>query len=74
MAELIFDEFFANQRTRLEALYLASGAARWSVSLEDFARAVWQGVLRAGSVERHEIPELLGTLRVEDLALALGCA
>jgi RNA polymerase sigma-70 factor len=74
MANLTVDEFFANQRKRLEGFYRASGAARWSVSLEDFARAVWQGVLRAGSVERHEIPELLGTLRVEDLALALGCA
>jgi RNA polymerase sigma-70 factor len=74
MAELTFDEFFANQRKRLEGFYRASGAARWSVSLEDFARAAWEGVLRATSVERHEIAELLGTLRAEDLALALGCA
>jgi RNA polymerase sigma-70 factor len=74
MANLTFDEFFTTQRKRLEGFYRASGAARWSVSLEDFARAVWQGALRAGWVERHEIPELLGTLRGEDLALALGCA
>jgi RNA polymerase sigma-70 factor len=74
MANLTFDEFFANHRTRLEALYRASGAERWSVPLEAFARAAWQGTSRAALAERHEIPELLGTLRAEDLALALGCA
>jgi RNA polymerase sigma-70 factor (ECF subfamily) len=74
MAELTFDEFFANQRTRLEALYLASGAEQWSVPLEALARAAWQGIAATASVERHEIPGLLGTLRAEDLALALGCA
>jgi RNA polymerase sigma-70 factor len=74
MANLTFDEFFSNQRTRLEALYRASGAERWSVPLEALARAAWQGIAAATSVERHEVPELLGTLRAEDLALALGCA
>jgi RNA polymerase sigma-70 factor len=74
MANLIFDEFFANQRKRLEALYLASGAERWSVPLEALARAAWQGIAATASVGRHEIAELLGTLRGEDLALALGCA
>jgi RNA polymerase sigma-70 factor len=74
MANLTFDEFFAQHRARLEALYRASGAARWSVSLEDFARVAWQGILRAATAEPGQIPQVLGTLRVEDLGLALGCA
>ena len=74
MANLPFDEFFADHRTRLQALYRASGAEHWAVPLEAFARAAWQGTAAAASVERREIPELLGTLHAADLALALGCA
>jgi len=74
MASLTFDEFFVQHRARLEALYRASGAARWSVSLEDFVRVAWQGILRATTAEPGQIPQVLGTLRVEDLGLALGCA
>jgi RNA polymerase sigma-70 factor len=74
MASLTFDDFFVQHRARLEALYRAADAARWSVSLEDFARVAWQGILRAATAEPGQIPQLLGTLRVEDLGLALGCA
>jgi RNA polymerase sigma factor (sigma-70 family) len=74
MANVSFNEFLAQHRTRLEALYGASGAARWSVSLEDFARVAWHGILRAATAEPSQIPQLLGALRVEDLGLALGCA
>jgi RNA polymerase sigma-70 factor (ECF subfamily) len=74
MADLDFDQFFSDHRVRLEALHRASGAELWSVPLEALARAAWQGIAATASVERHEIPELLDTLRAEDLALALGCA
>lgn len=74
MANLTFEEFFAKHRTRLEALYRASGAERWSVPLGAFARVAWQGIAAAAASEPHEIPDLLGTLRIEDLALAVGCA
>lgn len=68
---MTFEEFFSSQRKRIEALYQASSAARWQVSLEDFARAAWQGVSAAH--EPAAIPPLLGALRAPDLGLALGC-
>lgn len=74
MASLSFETFFADHRQRIEALFQSSGAARWSVSLEDFARAAWQGIASVASVEPREIPQLLNSLRAENLALALGCA
>jgi RNA polymerase sigma-70 factor len=74
MADLDFDQFFADHRLRLEALHRASGAEQWSVPLEALARAAWQGIAATASAKPHEIPELLGSLRAEDLALALGCA
>jgi len=74
MADLDFDQFFTDHRVRLEALHRASGAARWSVSLEDFARVAWQGIAAAAAANPREVPQLLSTLRAEDLALALGCA
>lgn len=74
MADLDFDRFFTEHRVRLEALHRASGAARWSVSLEDFARVAWQGIAATAAANPREVPQLLSTLRAEDLALALGCA
>lgn len=69
-----FDQFFRAHRQRLEALFESSGGARWSVTLEEFARAAWEGIARPASVDASQIPQLLDALRVKDLALALGCA
>lgn len=71
MAEPSFESFFAEHRRRIEELHRSSDAARWSVTLEDFARAVWQGVSKAGG---DNPARLLDTIRTRDLALALGCA
>jgi RNA polymerase sigma-70 factor len=68
---MTFEEFFGSERRRIEALYESARAARWQVTLEDFARAAWQGV-SAG--KPSDFPQLLSTLRAGDLALALACA
>ncbi len=69
-----FNEFFAHHRRQIEGLFESSDAARWSVSLEDFARAVWRGVEVPAAHEGAEMPALLAAVRATDLALALGCA
>ncbi len=74
MADLNFAEFFRDHGRRIEELYESSGSARWSVPLEDFARAAWQGIAAAAGAEPRAVPDLLKALRSEDLALALGCA
>lgn len=74
MAGLSLEAFLREHRRAIEARYNASGAARWAVSLEDFARAAWQGIASAAAAEPGEVPRLLDALRVEDLGLALGCA
>ncbi len=74
MANPTFDEFFANQQRRIEELYRSSDAMRWSVPLNDFARAAWLGIAAAATADPSEIPQLLDALRARDLALALGCA
>jgi RNA polymerase sigma-70 factor len=71
MAEPSFEAFFADHRRRIEMMYRDSDAARWSVTLDDFARAAWQGVAKA---DGDEIASMLDALRARDLALALGCA
>jgi RNA polymerase sigma-70 factor len=71
MENVPFDEFFQEHRQRLEQLHQSSGATRWSVSLEDFARAAWRGI--AASAASRDVPQLLQHLRSEDLALAVGC-
>jgi RNA polymerase sigma-70 factor, ECF subfamily len=68
-----FSEFFANHRRRIEELFSFSDAAQWSVPLEDFARAAWQGVANAAATDPSQTAQLLSALRVKDLALALGC-
>jgi RNA polymerase sigma-70 factor len=71
---LKFDEFFSHHRRQIEELFESSEAARWSVSVNDFARAVWRGVEAPAAQERSDIPALLAAIRAKDLALALGCA
>ncbi len=73
MAGITFEEFFAKNRPQVADLYQSSGAARWSVPIEDFAQATWKGIASAALAEPGEIPRLLSALRSEDLALALGC-
>jgi RNA polymerase sigma factor (sigma-70 family) len=74
MAHLTFDEFFANHRRQVEEIFHSCGAARWSVPLEEFAHTIWSGIERAATSDPSRIPELIGTIRSKDLALAQGCA
>ncbi len=74
MSAASFDEFFAQHRSRLEARYKTSGAARWYVRLEDFARAVWAGVAKPAGDDPGQVPQLIDAIRADDLALAVGCA
>ncbi len=74
MPDPIFQAFFREHRQRLERLHQSSGAARWSVPLEDFARTAWQGVAKAAETDPERVPQLLSALHSEELALALGCA
>jgi len=73
MADLTFGKFFSEYHERLEELYVTSGAVTWSVALDDFARAVWEGVSVLASRESAEVPRLLEKIRSEELALVLGC-
>ncbi len=73
MAEFTFEQFLAKHHEMIEALYVSSGATSWSVSLGDFAWAVWLGIARPAAAEPRRIPELLSLLRVKDLSLVLGC-
>lgn len=73
MADLTFSQFLSAHRQRLEELYVTSGAISWSVPLEDFARAVWEGVSVLASRESAQIPKLLEKIKSEELALVLGC-
>ncbi len=73
MADLTFEKFLADYHAKLEDLHLSSGAASWSVSLDDFARAVWEGISVLASRESAAVPELIQKIRSEELALVLGC-
>jgi len=70
---MTFDEFLSAAGSKIDEIYQASGAARWSVSVEDFAQAAWKGVGLAAPAEPPEVASLLSGLRAADLALALGC-
>jgi RNA polymerase sigma-70 factor len=74
MANQAFEDFFAKHRRRIEDLYRSSEAGRWSVPLEEFARAAWQGIAKSASDDPSQAGQHLDTLRARDLALALGCA
>lgn len=74
MAGMAFEEFLQANRSQVDELYQTSGAARWSVSIEDFGQAAWKGIAPAAAADPSEISKLLSALRLDDLALALGCA
>jgi RNA polymerase sigma factor (sigma-70 family) len=73
MSELTFEKFLADHRNTLEALFAASGAAKWSVPFEDFASVAWKGIAPAAMAEPRKVRDLLISLRVGDLGLVLGC-
>ena len=74
MGGLTFEEFLGKHEDRLGELFKSSKAIQWSISFEDLTRAIWEGIERRPSVVPAQIPQILRDLRVEDLALALGCA
>ncbi len=73
MAELTFEKFLAAHHKTLEALFAASGAAKWSVRFQDFVVVAWKGIARAAAAEPGKVRDLLISLRVGDLGLVLGC-
>lgn len=73
MGILTYDKFRSDHFERLEPIYESSGAGTWPVSYDDFTQAVWEGIGPAAVADPDRIPELLKTLRVDELALALAC-
>lgn len=73
MANLTFHKFMSDHRGRLEEMHQTSGAATWSVPLENFARAVWEGINVLATQEPSSVPNLLKRIRTEELALVLAC-
>src|SRR5215467_3474787 len=61
----------------VEKLYAESLAARWGLSLERFALSLERSVTKrfaADSASRQNVEDYLGSLHLEDLALACACA
>lgn len=60
-----------------ERLYRRSGAERWALSLGDFTAALERSVAKRFAADRpgaREIEAYLGSLQLDDLALACACA
>ncbi len=74
MADLTFEKFFTAFQQRLRELHELSGAKTWSVPLETFAQAMWEGIRPAAALDLHAVPGLLEKIRTEELALTLACA
>ena len=69
--------FLDGSASLVERLYTQSQAARWELSLERFVLSLERSVTKrfaAESASRQKIEEYLGTLHLEDLALACACA
>lgn len=66
------------QASLLEKLYVQSQAARWGLSVERFALSLERSVAKRFTAEpaprQKAVEEYLGTLHLEDLALASACA
>ena len=61
----------------VENLYAQSQAARWGLPLERFVLSLERSVAKrfaAESPPRHKVEDYLGSLHLEDLALACACA
>jgi RNA polymerase sigma-70 factor (ECF subfamily) len=66
------DGFLAAHRTLVERLHAQAGAARWEVSHEEFAEALYRSAShRFGTPQQEDaLAEYLGGLHLADLALA----
>jgi len=73
MVDEEFSVFFEERRKVIEELFRSSRAARWSVSLEEFARGLSRAVQRSAESNPAAERGLLAAIRAEDFALALGC-
>ena len=61
----------------VEKLYVQSQAVRWGLSLERFVLSLERSVTKRFAVEsapRQKVEDYLGSLHLEDLALAAACA
>src|SRR5215470_16624627 len=61
----------------VEKLYAQSQAARWGLSLERFGLSLERSVTKhfaGASAPRQRVEDYLGSLHLEDLALACACA
>ncbi len=68
------EDLLAQHQAAIARLYQSSEAARWELSLPQFAEAVWQSIRRCQS-ETAPLPleKFLGSLHGRDLALAAAC-
>ena len=73
MAEPDLSDFLREHRRVIEGLYDTSRAARWAVSLEEFARGLSRAVQKSAEASAAATRESLASIRAEDFALALGC-
>src|SRR5215467_12145770 len=70
-------QFLDGSASLVEKLYAQSHAARWGLSLERFVLSLERSVTKrfaAESASRQKVEDYLGSLHVEDLALACACA
>jgi RNA polymerase sigma factor (sigma-70 family) len=61
----------------VDSLYAQANAARWKLTRESFAIVLERGakkLLASGALSPAQLEEYLGTLHLEDLALASACA
>ncbi|HEX4542420.1 MAG TPA: sigma-70 family RNA polymerase sigma factor [Candidatus Acidoferrum sp.] len=68
---------FDRRSSTVERLYARSQAARWGLTRERFAAALERSAKKhfsAGSSNPQELEEYLGSIHLEDLALAAACA
>jgi RNA polymerase sigma-70 factor len=64
-------------RATVDELYRRANAGRWQLSRDDFAGALEAGLAKAfaaGAPSARDVQRYLGSLRLEDLALARACA
>lgn len=76
-AALGFSRFLDGSASLVETLYAQSRAAGWGLSLERFALSLERSVTKrfaAESPPRQKVEDYIGSLHLEDLALACACA
>ena len=68
---------FDGSASLVETLYAQSHAARWGLSMERFVLSLERSVTKRfapGPAPRQKVEDYLGSLHLEDLALACACA